>query len=122
LVLSNFFLASCSTVSPSHVEDKSPSFSSSGKADSGILAVAPGDAGFFVDAYLIERYNALIDRYGSDPLFQPALKKNEGITFDKKSGQIIMSKRAMENFLLMNAWRKQGKEPRGWFDKLKEAL
>jgi hypothetical protein len=50
------------------------------------------------------RYNALIGRYGNDPLFLPPLKPNDGVT--PSGANFLIDDQHMVDFALMNSWRK----------------
>jgi hypothetical protein len=52
----------------------------------------------------VVRYNALIGRYGNDPLFLPPLKPNDGVT--PSGANFLIDDQHMVDFALMNSWRK----------------
>lgn len=58
-----------------------------------------------------DHYNALVDRYGKDPEFAPALKKDAGIVA-LPDGNFHITKDALTNFITMHKWLKSGRLPR----------
>lgn len=100
ILITALALAGCSTVTPDRVESREASFDGNAR-NSGVVESTPN--GFVVTAHFRARYNALIEIYGRD--FQPALAADAGIT-QLGSGELLITKQAMVDFLTMNAWRK----------------
>lgn len=100
-------LSAC-TIVPEPVTAKQASIGLSGKADSGIISATVN--GYQIDQHLRDRYNALIETYGREPAFLPALKPDDGIIVDS-DGRIEISRQAMRNLALMNGWRREGRIP-----------
>jgi hypothetical protein len=104
LVLLCLTVSGCFTVSPVLVEPSRPSYDQN-EATSGIISDSP--SGFIVTPHFVERYNGLVDLWGSR--FVPALKRNEGISI--VSGQYVIDRERMAKFVQMNLWRKSGRIP-----------
>lgn len=114
-------LCSCSShpevVRPEPQTDKHASFDGDAQ-DSGLIEMSNGVA--LVSAHFVERYNAMIQAYGAEAEFMPALKENEGIAPASAEQQAchptrgplsLMSAHALVNFIKMNQWRKMGRVP-----------
>lgn len=105
------------TVTPKTVQSSQASWDA-GQQTSGILngETVNGKKGFHVTVHFRDRYNALIDTYGSK--FQPPLTHDAGITHDEVGPNNVDGKdwpsdyhidaEHMADFLKMNRWKKQG--------------
>ncbi len=102
-------LLSACTIVPKPVTATHASIGLSGKADSGIIEFPHNGAPGTIDQHAMDRYNALIDRYGDDPEFQPALVHNEGVTVDEHG--LHLDAEGFRRFALLNGWRRSGKIP-----------
>lgn len=121
LLLSSTFVLSVSgcsqTVRPQPEPDRHASFDG-GHDDSGLIQISGGVA--LVTSRFVERYNAMIEVYGSEPEFLPPLVKDYGVT--PASGKdmadhpgrgtlYLMTNEALVKFIKMNQWRKMGRVP-----------
>jgi hypothetical protein len=95
------------TVTPDRVESRQASFDGN-EQNSGIVLSTP--SGFVVTSHFRQRYNALIAVYGGD--FKPTLKPDDGIA-PIGEDRWLLSKKAMVDFLEMNAWKRAGLQPKG---------
>lgn len=121
-LLSSALLCSCSLLKadpiiPVPPKDQKASFDGNAQ-DSGIVEATA--EGFIVTARFVDRYNAMIDTYGSEPEFLPPLVKNTGVTpapadiaakHPTRGPLSLMSKQAMVWFIKLNQWRKMGRVP-----------
>ncbi len=99
-------LSGC-TVTPQVVKPTQASFDEGGQ-NSGLIG--HDSYGFpIITMHALDRYNALIDRYGSR--FTPPVKQNEGI-FLTETNTAVMSWASEYYFATMNRWLKQ--EQPGW--------
>lgn len=106
------FLAGCAhdTIRPTAPVSQTASYDSS-VADSGIISMEAD--GFLVTAHFRDRYNAMVELYGNEPEFIPALTKDRGLTPSNRSGrgEYLCNGEAMSRFVQMNRWRKMGRKP-----------
>lgn len=100
-----FFMGCSSTVTPAPVESRQASFDQ-GEQNSGVLALVPGAA--LITPRARDRYNALVAIYGRE--FLPPLVSDEGVTREA-DGNFRITNEALQKFILMNAWRRMGREP-----------
>ncbi len=100
-----FFMGCSSTVTPAPVESRQASFDQ-GEQNSGVLALVPGGA--LITPRARDRYNALVAIYGRE--FLPPLVADEGVTREA-DGNFRITNEALQKFILMNAWRRMGREP-----------
>lgn len=105
-----FFLSGCTaTVTPAIVPAQAASFDG-GEQTSGILQLV--DGGALITAGARARYNALVRVYGED--FLPALEIDQGLTAPPEAdpaGAYFITNEALQNFILMNTWRRMGRIP-----------
>jgi hypothetical protein len=114
-------LCSCSShpevIRPQPQVDEQASFDGDAQ-DSGLVEMSNGVA--LVSAHFVERYNAMIQVYGTEAEFMPALKEGDGVTpasaeqlarHPTRGSLSLMSARALVNFIKMNQWRKMGRVP-----------
>ena len=109
LVLFALSFSSCaSTVTPAVVEAHQASFDQGGQ-NSGLIAMLPDNAGAIITPHARDRYNELIGIYGRE--FLPALKADDGIS-SRPDGNYDITAAALENFILVAAWHRMGREPK----------
>lgn len=129
--LSSFLLASCATVTPDKVVDKTASFDST--TPQGYNTMNSGVIGFTADGKGIltlngvERYNNLIKDYKIQFRFYKGveLKENDGITeaLDKNGNLLYnIDQQHLVYFGLLNSWKKDGKDPDSLWDKAKNLV
>ena len=94
-----------STVTPAPVESRQASVDQ-GAENSGVLALVPGGA--LITPRARDRYNALVAIYGRE--FLPPLVADQGVTREA-DGNFRITNEALQKFILMNAWRRMGREP-----------
>lgn len=97
-------LAGCTTVTPKIVRDETPSWDGN-EQNSGFYGLLTDGCGVW-KPHAIDRYNALIERYGTN--YAPAITKNYGVQCCYTNGTSIMTPEAMDKFGEMNRWRKSG--------------
>lgn len=103
------FLVGCTTVIPDRFTDKTPSYSESGKADSGIVGFhTNGNGVVFLEVMpsYRNRYNAMIPVYGGTNNFRPPLQLDEGITPRGTNGTFLIDLDHAAKFNRMNRARK----------------
>jgi hypothetical protein len=110
-----WFLTSCTTIAPKPVHDRVASYDGSYQ-NSGVLSAVEG--GFIVTPKFRDRYNALIELYGSE--FTPDLQKDEGMS--KRNVDFFIDSEHMVKFLDMNQWKKAGRKPKGLIDKVRDKV
>ena len=97
--------AGCTTtITPKVVTDSHASFDGN-QANSGFIAFTADGSGL-ITPHARERYNSLIDRYGSR--FVPPLGRNAGVRPDP-SGNFIIDAEHLVKFATMNRWSKSRK-------------
>lgn len=102
---SSLFLPGCaSTVTPHRVEAKQASFDQ-GQQNSGIINLTA--TGAIITGRAKDRYNALADVYGNQ--WMPAIKAGYGLT-DLGDGTWLISKEALEKWLVMAEWHRMGRK------------
>ena len=77
--------------------------------DAGVVGI-DAQHGALVRQPLVTRYNALIDQYGKNTQFTPALVHDEGVTAGP-AGLFYMDLEHWQKFLLMNRWHRSGTAP-----------
>lgn len=68
--------------------------------NSGVLGL-DGEGDLIITLHAVDRYNALIDKYGKE--FTPPLQHNEGL-FLTDTNTALMSFGAVQHFVTMNRW------------------
>lgn len=109
--LALMFIGCSSTVVPAPIAAAQASYDE-GEQNSGILALV--DGGALITARARERYNALILDYGRE--FAPPLELGHGVSTSMRTTEdgraaYFISNEALQKFILMNAWRRMGREP-----------
>jgi len=90
------------TVTPKVVHDAQASFDGT-QQNSGILGF-DGEGHCVITLHAVERYNALVDKYGKR--FTPPLQRNQGL-FLTDTNTAVMSFGSVEYFATMNRWAHQ---------------
>jgi len=106
IFLAVFLIGCASTIHQKEVFSTSPSYSTNGLRDSSIVSF--DSFGAIIDSHGRDRYNSLIDSYGS--FFTPALKHDDGI-FPQSNGTYHIDNLHLEQAVQMNQWLKSGKAP-----------
>lgn len=105
ILLFCFTLIGCvCTIVPDNVESSGPSFDPSGKRNSGFVGWVTNDSVVYgiITPYARERYNSLIDIYGSR--FVPVLERDAGLINNKTNYWITLN--SLSHFMTMNNWKK----------------
>jgi len=108
LLFSVLWFGCSSTVTPAAVNAQQASFDQGGQ-NSGLISMLPGNAGAIITPHARDRYNELLGIYGSE--FLPALKPDDGIS-PRLDGNYDITAAALENFILVAAWHRMGREPK----------
>lgn len=101
-------------VEPPVPEQTQPSFDGN-KQDSGLILV-DAQRGALVTSRFIERYDALVERYGKDPRHALPVKKRQGVTpvdvdmamqYQDRGGVYWLDHASLLLFIRMNQWRRE---------------